>query len=73
MDWFTTTTSISWLTVLLVGLTMFMVGGGAEALLQVDKKAQDTEVVEHFLKIAKRVGIALIVAGIGLGTWIWLR
>jgi hypothetical protein len=52
---------------------MFMVGGGAEALLQVDKKAQDTEVVEHFLKIAKRVGIALIVAGIGLGTWIWLR
>jgi hypothetical protein len=73
MDWFTTTTSVSWLTVLLVGLTMFMVGGGAEALLQVDKKAQDTEVVEHFLKIAKRVGIALIVAGIGLGTWIWLR
>ena len=70
MSWFTTTSSISWLTVLLVGLTMFMVGGGAEALLRVDKKGQDTEVLEHFLKIAKRLGIALIAAGVSLGVWI---
>ena len=72
MSWFTTSTSVGWLTVLLVGLTMFMVGGGAEALLRVDKK-QDTEVLEHFLKIAKRLGIALIAGGIGLGVWLATR
>jgi hypothetical protein len=71
MSWFTTSTSINWLTIFLVGFTMFMVGGGAQTLLEVDKK--DTEVLEYFLKIAKWLGTALTCAGAGLGIWIWLR
>jgi hypothetical protein len=71
MTWFTTTSSINWLTIFLVGLTLFMVGGGAEALLEVDKKHQNTDVVEFFLKVAKRLGIAVTAVGAALGMWIW--
>jgi hypothetical protein len=67
MSWFTTTTEINWLTIFLVGLTLFMVGGGAEALWEVDKK--DTEVLEFFLMVAKRLGIVLIIVGVGY--WMW--
>jgi len=69
MEWFTTTTSINWLTIFLVGLTMFMVGGGAEALLEVDKK-KDTAVLEFFLKVAKRLGVVLLSVGVAL--WVWI-
>jgi hypothetical protein len=73
MGLFSATTSINWLTVVLVGLTLFMVGGGAQALLEVDRKKadkNDTAVLEFFLSLAKRSGIVLI--GVGLGVWIWL-
>ncbi len=56
-----------WLTVLLVGLTMFMVGGGAEALLRIDRK--DTHTLEFCLMVAKRLGIVLIFAGVCLWAW----
>jgi hypothetical protein len=67
MSWFTTTTSINWLTIFLVGLTMFMVGGGAHALLEVDKR--DPEVLQFFLKVAERLGIVLIFVGLCVLVW----
>jgi hypothetical protein len=72
MSWYSTETAVNWLTFLLVGLTMFMVGGGAKALLEVDKK-KDTEVLEFFLRVAERLGIVLTAAGACLGIWIWTR
>ena len=72
MSWFSTGTSVNWLTIFLVGVTMFMVGGGAKALLEVDKE-KDTEVLEFFLKLAERVGIAVGLAGACLGIWIGVR
>ncbi len=71
MDWYTTTPSINWLTIFLVGLTLFMVGGGAQALLHVDRK--DTEVLEFFLTVAKRLGIVLAFAGVALWAWLTWR
>lgn len=68
--WFTTTTSINWLTIFLVGLTLFMVGGGAHALLEVDRKQKDSETTEFFLVVAKRLGVVLLCVGAGL--WLWL-
>ena len=68
MSWFTNETTVHWLTIFLVGLTMFMVGGGAKALLEVDK-GKDTEVLEFFLRLAERLGIVLLGAGACL--WIW--
>jgi hypothetical protein len=68
VSWFTTETTVNWLTIFLVGLTMFMVGGGAKALLEVDK-GKDTEVLEFFLRLAERLGIVLLCAGACL--WIW--
>jgi hypothetical protein len=71
MSWFTTATSVNWLTFFLVGLTMFMVGAGAQALLEVDKK--DTQVLEFFLTVAKRLGIVLTFVGACLWLWNWMR
>jgi hypothetical protein len=45
-------------------------GGGAEALLEVEKKKKDTEVLEFFLRVAKRLGIVLTFVGVAL--WAWL-
>jgi hypothetical protein len=59
MDWLAN--NVNWLTVLLVGLTMFMVGGGAQALLEVNRK--DTTFLELCLKIAQRLGIVLAFVG----------
>jgi hypothetical protein len=73
MSLFSASASINWLTVFLVGLTMFMVGGGAQALLEIDRKKadqHDTAVLEFFLSVAKRLGLCLI--GVGLGLWAWI-
>ena len=72
MSWYSTATDINWLTFFLVGLAMFMVGGGAKALLEVDKK-KDTEVLEFFLRVAERLGVVLAFVGACLGVWIWTR
>jgi len=66
MDWLAN--NVNWLTVLLVGLTMFMVGGGAQALLEVNRK--DTVFLEFCLKMAQRVGVVLMFVG---GCWLAWR